>query len=68
MRDSTPVTGNPATPEEPDVRRVFVSRYSYGHKRLRAEMRRLRDAGQARVVERTRDGWLYELTKEAPRG
>lgn len=38
---------------------VFVHRYKWGHSPRRKQLRRLKKEGVVKVIEETRDGWLY---------
>lgn len=42
-------------------RRHFVHRYRWSHDDKRQQFKRALKDGVVRIVERTRDGWLYEV-------
>lgn len=43
------------------TKRVFAHRYLYRHDKRRKQLRKLAQAGEIQIVERSRDGWLYEV-------
>lgn len=51
-----------ATPTA-QLRRVFVHRYKFSHENKRRKYRRMLKDGKAVLIEKRRDGWLYEVKK-----
>lgn len=43
------------------MRRIFAHRFKYSHDRRRRQLKRAADRGEVKLLERTTDGWLYEV-------
>lgn len=41
--------------------KVFVHRYKWGHAKRRKQLRRACRDKKAKVVQETKEGWLYEV-------
>lgn len=53
--------------------KIFAHRFKWSHENLRRQMRRALKSGRAKLIEVTKDGWLYEVPSDfkvgkAPKG
>lgn len=50
------------------VKKHFVHRDKYSHYKKRVKFKKLLKSGNVRLVERRKDGWLYEELNKQPVG